>query len=161
MREPEPAARRLLELLHAQRLAEGERNRHLRSSDAWVAASERLDELNARIWQLASSGTEPAEDFTTGVHAALEAEPEDDMVFRRAVLASLRRAYADRPESAAQRMRDAGEAVASAQGWLRREYPEATITAEPTDAPDTILVHAERDRHVHRSLASRSSGASV
>ena len=58
----EPAAGRLLELLHAQRLAERERDRHVRGSPDWEAASDRLEQLNARIWQLASAGIEPAEE---------------------------------------------------------------------------------------------------
>ena len=58
----EPVAGRLLDLLHAQRLAERERDRHARGSRDWEAASDRLEDLNARIWQLASAGAEPDED---------------------------------------------------------------------------------------------------
>jgi hypothetical protein len=156
----EPAARRLLELLRAQRLAERERDRHARSSAAWEAASDRLDELNARIWELASSGAEPPETITRGVLAALESAPEEDLEFRRVVLTCLRRAYAqnqreqltartaDRLASAAVRIDEAVAAMATAQGWLRSVYPEATIKVATADAPGTILVHAERDLHV-------------
>jgi hypothetical protein len=156
----EPAARRLLELLRAQRLAESERDHHPRDTDEWEAASDRLEELNVRIWQLASSGAEPHERLSAGLHAAVESDPEEDLQFRRAVLACLRRAYhersavglaartVDRLESASSRIHDATGAMEAAQAWLRHEYPDATIKMEPTDAPDTIRVHAERDLHV-------------
>jgi len=158
---PDLAAHRLLELMRAQRRAETERDGHVRSSDAWESASDRLEELNERIWYLATFGSEAPEELATGVHAALEVDPEDDLQFRRAVLLCVRRAVGDtsrqrlaaqthdRIVSAEQHVEAALAAMSTAQQRLRNEYPDATLTAErvQTEA-DMIHLHAERDEHI-------------
>jgi hypothetical protein len=158
---PDLAAHRLLELMRAQRRAESERDRHVRSSDQWESASDRLEELNERIWYLATFGSEAPEELTGGVQAALEVDPDDDLQFRRAVLVCVRRAVGDtsrqrlkarthdRIASAEQHVEAALEAISTAQQRLRNEYPDATLTAERVQAEDDMIrLHAERDERI-------------
>ena len=158
---PDLVARRLLELMRAQRRAEGERDSHARASAAWESASARLDDLNERIWHLAASGTEAPEELAAGVNATLEADPEDDLLFRRSVLLCVRRALGDttherlaeqtanRVALADERVRATLAAVETAQLRLRSEYPAATITAQPIeDETVTIHLHAERNANI-------------
>ena len=158
---PDLTAQHLLELMRAQRRAEGERDSHARASPAWESASAQLDDLNERIWHLATFGTEAPEELAAGVNATLEAEPEDDLLFRRTVLLCVRRALGDsrherlakrttsRVVLADERVRATLAAIETAEQRLRSEYPAARITAEPIDDEAvTIHLHAERNTNI-------------
>jgi hypothetical protein len=129
----------MLELLHAQRAEVARRETLVRDTPEWQAATERLDDLNERIMQVADIDAERRELLENGIQVALDSRPIDDVPFRREVIDSLRQALclvnlgtltsrsAGRVAGVEERVRATNLLVEGARSALRTRYPDATL----------------------------------
>jgi len=127
-----------------------------RGTEAWDAATTRLDALNDQLFYLASTGTLPREPLGYELDLELDSRPEEDLAFRESVVTSVRQAVlAKVTEDLAARSLERVRAtdawvratlslVERVVGRLRAEYPAATFDAR-VSSPTTISVIAERD----------------
>jgi len=150
---------RLTAMLVVQRRQREARDAEIRGSTAWTEADETLDLFNSRLWHLAATGQMPPDSIGGGVNADIDSIPEDDEVFRGAVVRSIRDAIAERIRDdlddrahgrlarSAQTVSSALSVMALAEQRLRRTYPDAELQATE-ESEDTIGVVAYRDAEV-------------
>jgi predicted transcriptional regulator len=156
----ESAEKHLVSLLNALRSEESVRGGLRRESADWQSANARLDDLNRQVMHLAAYGTEIRQSIGSGLDVELDSRPEDDLVFRASVLASLRetvrrrvteqlaRRTAARVEASTDLLRSTMANIEEAQIHLRRSYPAATVEAHAIpSASAAIGLRADRDGH--------------
>ena len=158
MLEP-PKTDRLIALLRAQRDEAVRLAAQTRDSSAWTAASERLASLNDQIMHVGAFGSAAFESVGDGLELDLDSRPVDDAHFRRAVVTSVRQAFAivrlerlalrirvrDRRAAGPVPLHTTRDLIISAEATLHRHYPDATLHEDVTPAdPDMITLRAER-----------------
>jgi hypothetical protein len=153
VRRAEP---RLLRLCRAQHRQDSSRAWLARDTPAWDEATTRLETLNDQIVHLASTGNLPRESLGADLELELDSRPEEDLAFRRSVLANVRRTVLARvtenlaPRSqhhlraSDARIRATASLLDRVEGCLRAEHPRAFFAATAAN-PVSITLIADRN----------------
>jgi len=146
---------RLLRLVRAQHRQDTSRARLPRGTPAWESATTTLETLNDQVFQLASTGSLKREPLGYELDLELDSRPEEDLAFRRSVLASVRRTVLarvkedlaarslDRLRASDTNVRATKSLIDRIEASLRTEYPDALFSARASTSK-TISLIAER-----------------